>query len=82
MNEQIEQFRDRIFPADSESLEEKIISIPPPLLITSLFLTEFCKAALLMENMNQQNAVVPRKRKHRHDERAAFQLVWGISNMA
>ena len=27
MNEQIEQFRDRIFPADSESLEEKIISI-------------------------------------------------------
>ena len=26
MNEQIEQFRDRIFPADSESLEEKIIS--------------------------------------------------------
>ena len=80
MNEQIEQFRDRIFPADSESLEEKIISTTT--FDNFSFLTEFCKAALLMENMNQQNAVVPRKRKHRHEERAALQLLWGISNLA
>ena len=38
-------------------------------------LTELCEAAVLMGNMNLQNAVVPRKRKHRYEERAAFQLI-------
>ena len=38
-------------------------------------LTEHCEAAVLMGNMNLQNAVVSRKRKQRHEERAAFQLI-------
>ena len=45
-------------------------------------LTEHCEAAVLMGNMNLQNAVVPRKRKHRHEERAVFQLIWDIFQMA